>query len=151
MYDLINLFAQTVVGAIPQDHVTEYEWLLQNATAPDYQKRYGDYWVMGGAFLSPAFRAAYFQELSAATTQTPNLTLLAQKLHVASANSKGRRSLQFSFATKLLHMTDQQLPIYSSEVAAFYFFFRNLRLRNRKTLKTYYNGESVHSSHFMTF
>ena len=43
MYDLINRFAQTVVGTIPPEHVTDYEWLLQNvgqASTPDYQRRY---------------------------------------------------------------------------------------------------------------
>lgn len=33
MYDLINQFAQTVVGTIPPEHVTDYEWLLQNVGA----------------------------------------------------------------------------------------------------------------------
>jgi hypothetical protein len=43
MYDLINQFAQTVVGTIPPEHVTDYEWLLHNvgqASTPDYQRRY---------------------------------------------------------------------------------------------------------------
>lgn len=125
MYDLINQFAQTVVSAIPPDHVTEYEWLLQNVdrvTMPDYQERYRRYWAMGVARLNAAFYATYFNELSLAMRQAPSLQVLSQTLHVASTNSKGRQSLQFSFATKLLHMTNQQLPIYASEVAAFYFF-----------------------------
>jgi len=125
MYELINQFAQTVVGTIPPEHVTNYEWLLQNAgqaSTPNYQERYRRYWAMNRARLSPAFYAAYFGAMSAAMTQTPTLATLALNLHAASANSKGRHSLQFSFATKLLHMTNQQLPIYSSEVAAFYLF-----------------------------
>lgn len=39
MYDLINHFAQTVVDTIPPEHVTDYEWLLQNvgqASTLDY-------------------------------------------------------------------------------------------------------------------
>jgi hypothetical protein len=31
MYDLINQFAQTVLSTIPPEHVTDYEWFLQNA------------------------------------------------------------------------------------------------------------------------
>lgn len=132
MYDLINQYAQKVVATIPTDHVTEYEWLIQNvnhATTPGYQNRYRRFWAMNAARLSPAFYVAYFGAMSAAVTQTPTLgahaqTLhaLAQTLHAASTNSKGRQSLQFSFATKLLHMTDPHLPIYDSQVAAFYFF-----------------------------
>jgi hypothetical protein len=60
--------------------------------------------------------------MSVATKQTPTLGALAPNLHAASTNSKGRQSLQFSFTTKLLHMTNQHLPIYDSQVAAFYFF-----------------------------
>jgi hypothetical protein len=125
MYSLINRFAQTVVSTIPPDHVTEYEWFLQNvgqATMPDYKKRYRRYWSMNAARLSPSFHISYFGVLNAALTQTPTLSSIAQTLHAASINSKGRQSLQFSFATKLLHMTNPQLPIYSSEVTAFYFF-----------------------------
>jgi hypothetical protein len=125
MYALINQSAKTVVGTIPSVHVTEYEWLLQNlgkVSTPDYQNRYRLYWGMGAALLSSTFYTAYFAALNAAVSNAPTLSSVAQTLHAASTNSKGRRSLQFSFATKLLHMTNQQLPIYSSEVAAFYFF-----------------------------
>jgi hypothetical protein len=125
MYDLINYYAGTVVGTIPSDHITEYEWLVQNpskATQPDYQNRYRRFWAMNAARLSPTFYAAYFGALNATTTQSTTLGSLAQTLHAASTNSKGRQSLQFSFATKLLHITNPYLPIYDSQVAAFYFF-----------------------------
>jgi hypothetical protein len=125
MYDLINQSAQTVVDTIPTEHVTEYEWLIQNmaqATAPDYQKRYRRYWAMNAAQLSPAFYSAYFGALNAAVGQPPTLSSVAQTLHGASSRKNGQKSLQFSFATKLLHMTNPRLPIYDSQVAAFYFF-----------------------------
>jgi hypothetical protein len=125
MYGLINQFAQTVVGTIPREHVTDYEWLLQNvgkASTPDYQKGYRRFWAMNAAQLSPAFYAAYFGTLAAAVSQPPTLSSVAQTLHAASARQNGQKSLQFSFATKLLHMTNPRLPIYDSQVAAFYFF-----------------------------
>jgi len=125
MYDLINQFAQTVVGSISLDHVTDYEWLVQNvgqATTPDYQKRYRRFWAMNVAQLSPAFYTTYFGTLSAAASHVPTLTSVTQTLHDASARQNGQKSLQFSFATKLLHMTNQHSPIYDSQVAAFYFF-----------------------------
>jgi hypothetical protein len=125
MYDLINRFAQTVVGTIPREHVTDYEWLLQNvgkASTPDYQKGYRRFWAMNAAQLSPAFYAAYFGTLAAAVSQPPTLSSVAQTLHAASSRQNGQKSLQFSFATKLLHITNPHLPIYDSQVAAFYFF-----------------------------
>jgi hypothetical protein len=77
---------------------------------------------MNAARLSPSFYVAYFGALKAATMQNTTLGSLAHTLHAASTNSKGRQSLQFSFATKLLHITNPHLPIYDSQVAAFYFF-----------------------------
>ena len=125
MYDLINQFAQTVVGTIPPEHVTDYEWLLQNvgqASTPDYQRRYRRFWAMNAAQLGPAFYTAYFGALNAAINHPPILSSVAQTLHAASARQNGQKSLQFSFATKLLHMTNPRSPIYDSQVTAFYFF-----------------------------
>ncbi len=128
MYSLINQFAQTVVAriaTIEPDHVTDYEWLIRNvgqSTAPDYQKRYRRFWAMNAAQLSPAFYTAYFGALNAALNHPQTLSKVAQTLHDASARQNGQKSLQFSFATKLLHMTNQHSPIYDSQVAAFYFF-----------------------------
>lgn len=125
MYNLINQYAQMVVGTIPPEHVTDYEWLLQNvgkASTPDYQKGYRRFWAMNAAQLSPAFYATYFGTLAAAVNQPPTLSSVAQTLHAASARQNGQKSLQFSFATKLLHITNPHLPIYDSQVAAFYFF-----------------------------
>ena len=94
MYDLINQYAQKVVGTIPTDHVTEYEWLIQNvnhATTPGYQNRYRRFWAMNAARLNPTFYVAYFGAMNAAVTQTPTLGALAQTFHAASTNSKGRQ------------------------------------------------------------
>lgn len=125
MYDLINQFAQVVVSTIPSSHVADYEWLVKNvgqATAPNYQQRYRRYWSMNAAQLSPSFYSAYFTALSTGIVQPPTLSSLCQTLHAASARQKGQKSLQFSFATKLLHMVNQHYPIYDSLITAFYFF-----------------------------
>jgi len=113
MYDHINHYAQMVVGTIPPEHVTDYEWLVLNvgqASTPDYQKRYRRFWAMNVAQLSPAFYATYFSTLAAAMSQPPTLSSVAETLHAASARKKGQKRLQFSFATKLLHMTKSALP-----------------------------------------
>jgi hypothetical protein len=125
MYILINRFAEAVVGFIPHNHVADYEWLLQNTaqvTTPDYQKKYRLYWAMNVAQMSPLFYAAYFRTLDIAMKQTVTLREVAQILYDASARRDGRQSLQFSFATKLLHMTNPSLPIFDSQIAGFYFF-----------------------------
>ncbi len=125
MYNLVNQFAKAIVSKIRPDHVTEYERLLQNVdhvNTPGYQKRYRAYWAMNVARLSPSFYSVYFNALDTAPTQKPSLDTFVHILYDASTNHRRTKSLQFSFATKLLHMTNPQLPLYSSEVTAFFFF-----------------------------
>ncbi len=125
MYDLINQFAKTVVATIPHDHITDYEWLIKNtgqANTAHYQERYRSFWAMNAARLSPDFYTAYFSLLGAAIDYAPTLKRVISTLYDASSRLNGTKSLQFSFATKLLHMTNPHLPMYDSQVAAFYFF-----------------------------
>src|SRR5437764_4918981 len=84
MYRLINQFADKIVGSIPQEYVTEYEWLLENiseADTPQYQQRYRYYWSMNAAQLGPAFYAAYFNALKGAHDQAPKLDELLHTLY----------------------------------------------------------------------
>ena len=125
MYNLIDQFAKEIVSTIPPEHVTEYDWLLQNVghvSTPGYQQKYRSYWALNVARLNPSFYRAYFNALGTAPTQKPTLSNVVHILYNASTNRSGRKSLQFSFATKLLHMANPQLPLYSSEVTAFFFF-----------------------------
>jgi hypothetical protein len=69
---------------------------------------------MNAARLSSSFYTAYFDTLEAAPTQKPTLLTVVHRLYDASTNNSGTKSLQFSFATKLLHMTNPKLPLYSS-------------------------------------
>lgn len=134
MYCVINQFSQIVVDRIPLGFVTEYEWLLDNvgqASTSDYQRKYRNYWGMNSAQLGPAFYLAYFDALNGASRVSPTLSDVVRALYDASTRRDGRRTLQFSFATKLLHMTNPQLPIYDSLVAAFYFFQPSPSLEQR--------------------
>jgi len=137
MYDLINIHILSVLQTIPQNHVAEYDWLLQNVnqcpTAP-YQARYKNYWRLNVARLSANYCNAYFQALQVAQANRPAVADLAQQLYATPTHRNGQQSLQFSFATKLLHMVAPSTPIYDSLVAAFYFWqepARNLTLGQR--------------------
>jgi hypothetical protein len=137
MYDLINGHIQAILGTIPQSHVTEYDWLIQNlgqCATPQYQGRYKNYWRLNVARLSANYCNVYFQALQTAQLNPPTVGNLAQQLYNTPTHGNGRQSLQFSFATKLLHMVNPNAPIYDSLVAAFYFFQepgRNLALTQR--------------------
>ncbi len=66
--------------------------------------------------------------------KTHNLGDAVNALYNTAVSRNGDRSIQFSFATKLLHIADPRLPIYNSRVADFYFFqspARSLSLKQR--------------------
>ena len=127
MYAVIDRYQQAIIASIPPACVNDYEWLMQNvaqANAQLYQRRYSQFWVMGrvpGAFVAP-----YFAELTAAIQQPPTLHGLCQRLSPYATRQNGVETLQFSFATKLLHTIQPELPIYDSRVSRFYLFERTL-------------------------
>lgn len=125
MYNLIDTHIQTILNTIPQNHVTEYDWLIQNLDqcgTPEYQARYRKYWRLNTAQLSANYCNDYFQSLQSARLNPPTAGNLAHQLYATPTHKGGRQSLQFSFATKLLHMVNPNTPIYDSMVGAFYFF-----------------------------
>lgn len=128
MYRLINQHADTILRELncrDPNHVGDYDWLRENINAVGtgiYQQRYKRFWAMNAAQLSPDFDVCYFQALSEARAQVPPLDVLSTRLHDASARHDGQKSLQFSFATKLLHMVNPRSPIYDSKVTRFYFY-----------------------------
>ena len=75
---------------------------------------------MNVAQLSSGFYATYFEFLKAPTALA--LADLCQALYDSSARRDGKQTLQFSFATKLLHTLSPLLPIYDSLVARFFLF-----------------------------
>ncbi len=96
---------------------------------------------MKRAHLGSGFDQAYFGALNPAKP-LPGLRGLCQALYQF-PRLRGDQALQFSFATKLRHMLNRNLPIYDDRVASFYLFqpppllwcksasTANLRLRQR--------------------
>lgn len=127
MYNLINVHIQPIMDIIQQDcgHVTEYDWLIQNlnqCATQLYQDKYKDFWRLNVARLSENYRNVYFKALQGARGNPPDVGNLAQQLYGTPTRKNEQQSLQFSFATKLVHMVAPTTPIYDSFVAAFYFF-----------------------------
>jgi hypothetical protein len=91
------------------------------AIDPEFQRVYRVYWRMNVARLSPAFYERYFDLLARGVRSgRVNLRTAARDRTVIGDDSK--RSLQFSFVTKLCHMVDRRLPVYDRFIAAFYFY-----------------------------
>jgi hypothetical protein len=127
MYSVIATFQQQIIGSISPSYVAEYAWLRQNvgqANTASYQRRYKTFWVMRG--VSNNFYTSYFAALSAATSQPPTLNGLCQTLSLSSTRKDGTQTVQFSFATKLVHMVQPRFPIYDSRVCRFYLFQQQL-------------------------
>jgi hypothetical protein len=125
VYRLINEYAAELVATIAPGHVAEYDWLRENTGAVStlaYQTRYRAFWQMNAARLSPGFCDIYFATLRKAIQHAPELGLLTHTLYETATHLNGRQSLQFSFATKLLHMVNPRAPIYDSLIARFFFF-----------------------------
>lgn len=126
MYNLINTHISTIFGSISGTHVPNYDWLISNrhnCLTPNFQKRYKNYWRLNAARLNPHFCTVYFTELNHALGGvSPPITQLVNTLYLTATHNNGRKSLQYSFASKLLHTVNPNAPIYDSLIAAFYFF-----------------------------
>lgn len=125
MYDLINASIRVILDSIPARHVTEYDYLIQNVDqcmVEKYRHRYRNYWRLNRARLCNDYLDVYFHTLQASIQHFPNIGNLVRNLYNKPMTNGGRHSLQFSFATKLLHTVNRNAPIYDSRVAAFYFF-----------------------------
>jgi len=125
MYNRINIHIDKLLNTILQEHVNEYDWLRENVRLcanDEYRRKYKHFWRLNVARLNADYREAYFQRLEEALANPPILKNLALNLYDIPTQRNGKRSLQFAFATKLLHMVRPRTPIYDDRIAAFYFF-----------------------------
>jgi len=124
MYALINAHVEIILNSIDDNHVPQYDWLVANLNAggaPEFQRRYKNFWRMNVIRPSPNYSAAYFALLNDQEQQHRNITELTNTLYQTPTNANGN-SVQFTFATKLCHMFNRHSPIYDSMVADFFFF-----------------------------
>ena len=129
MYNLINNHIDQIIDVIdPATHIEPYIWLVQNfddinvATHEEFQKKYRAYWQLNAARLSDSFCNYYFELLQhSKANRDIKVQFIARQLLEVPSHNNGHRALQFSFASKLAHMIDHNLPIYDSMVEGFYF------------------------------
>jgi hypothetical protein len=138
MYHLINSHIEEILQSIRQDHVTDYDFLVQNIDrlqTPFYQAAYKNYWRLNVARLCDDFCRVYFDRLQSSLRDgVPQIGELVKELHETPTHEGGRKSLQFSFCSKLCHMIDRQIPLYDSRIRNFYFYTepdRKLSLQQR--------------------
>jgi hypothetical protein len=129
MYNLINKHIDKILDAIDSTRdISPYIRLVQQlnvvdvSTHAEFQQVYRKYWQLNAARLSENFCQSYFALLeSLKGAHDIDIKTVAQQLLEIPTHGDGRHSLQFSFASKLVHMVDHRLPIYDSMVESFYF------------------------------
>ncbi len=122
MHTLINQYIGCIIEAISlESHVQPYISLVQAlhvkpATDAGFQRDFCRYWRLNAARLSPEFIRAYFAHLQELKDQQ-NISVEAVARHLLKVptNANGH-SLQFSFATKLVHMLRLDQPIFTVRV-----------------------------------
>jgi hypothetical protein len=129
VYRLINKNCDAILAELERiNDVSRYLEIQSLLTEVDvsadtqFQRIYRAYWQMNVARLNDVFYERYFGLLeSLKGAKITDVDRVVRQI-VTPSNSTGRESLQFSFATKLVHTLDQRAPVYDRFVAAFYFF-----------------------------
>ncbi len=130
MYAIINQHVDALLNSInPQVDIDPYVWLLGElpkrnvARDQEYQRIYRRYWQLNPERLSEEYLAAYFGYLEQLKAQPENVMVetVTSHLFITPTHGNGRQSLQFSFASKLVHMLNPEQPVYDSMVETFFF------------------------------
>jgi hypothetical protein len=129
MYHHINRHIEPLLDRLrKKKHVQDYDNLMHAFAQPDapldaeFQGHYARFWGFNQG-VDKAWRRNYFTVLQNIRNQT-QLDLretLRCVCHETLNDRKGGQSLEFSFATKLVHTMAPKSPIYDANVRAFYF------------------------------
>lgn len=111
---LVRIRAADLLGL--EESVRVYEWLETHKGEPKnlvFQFVFRSYYRIDNAGLTPDWKVRYFEFLDQG--ESGLRTILEGLYHFPT--TRRVKSLQFSFATKLLHTLDSSQPIYDSKVA----------------------------------
>ena len=88
----------------------------------NFQKIYRKYWRLNAARLQQTFFEVYFDLLEKSKDHSDlKIEKISRKLYKTSTGKDGKKSLQFSFASKLIHTINNTEPVYDSMITTFYF------------------------------
>jgi hypothetical protein len=130
MYSLINRHIDLVLSNVNRDlDIDTYLYLMGTfakinvAQDEVFQLKYRTYWGLNAARLSHDFCLAYFDLMECLRGNNNfDIEVVSRQLYETPTHKNGRQSLQFSFASKLVHTLEPKKPIYDSRVADFFFF-----------------------------
>jgi hypothetical protein len=130
--DLLDSLLQSqgvIIETLRQEEIDVYLFLADRYQATSdirtdhiFQFVFRSYYRLDNAGLTDAFKDLYFETLAECRKGSRiELPLLCRRLYDI-PNRKGQKTLQFSFATKLVSMADKELPIFDLYVAKAYRF-----------------------------
>lgn len=125
MYRIINENIDNILTEESIKHFEGYEYLLDNlkkvnvAENMEYQKRYKSFWGMGRR--SEKYYKCYFDILEN-NKYNKDITLesVIKGLYKTELYKCETVNFEFSFSSKLIHMINNEKPIYDSKIASFY-------------------------------
>jgi hypothetical protein len=143
MYELINRHFDKLLETVGQADIEPYVWMIRELPNRDvtrdeeFQKKYCSYWALNGAHLGQSFRTEYFRllEREKCSPGSAEVERVTRKLFETPVNSKGKKALEFAFASKLVHMVNTGLPVYDRMVETFYFLPRSFAGKPEKKLQ----------------
>jgi hypothetical protein len=129
MYQIINDNISSLIASIDKRRNIEPYLVLQEifrggsiSDNENFKFIYRKYWQLNAARLSDHYCKHYFQVLEKYRNKDQkDIESLVKELYDVPSNSKGKKAIQFSFASKLLHTIDNTGPVYDSLIADFYF------------------------------
>jgi len=120
--------AERIVGQIERESVDVYVWLSdvfdRGPIVENYvfQFVYRNFYGLDDAGLTSEFKSKYFILLEENRGKAEiDIKSIARSLHEI-PHSRGYKSLQFSFITKLGHTVNRSLPIYDRKIANLFDF-----------------------------
>lgn len=124
----IEVSSERIVDFIGRESVDVYVFLSAIFDGGSISKNlvfqfvYRSFYGLDDAGLTSEFKSKYFALLEETRgVLEPDLPSLARTLHPI-LHSRGYKSLQFSFVTKIAHTVNHQLPIYDRKIAALFGF-----------------------------
>ena len=119
----INEYSNEIMENIEQESIDVFNFLKSEFEKSDVSENYlfqfvfRSFFRLDNAGLTPEFKTEYFNILERLrNNKQHDFDVVLKKLYDF-PNRKGQNTLQFSFATKLFNMINNDTPIYDSEVA----------------------------------
>ena len=126
--ELLAAHAEPVVRGVSAKSVANYcrlmRWYGERSVADDveFQRLFAYFYGINGKGLTGEFKQRYFEilESSRGASQVDVEAVVREPYGIP--NSRGRRTLQYSFVTKLAHTANPSYPIYDALVARVFGF-----------------------------